>query len=248
MKIHFLGTNGWYNTNMGETSCVFIDAAEAYIILDAGNAFHKVDKLITDSQKPVYLFLSHFHLDHTYGLHILPKFRVMQGITLISQPGSQQILTTLINKPFSGPLDKLQTKIRIQEVDEGKHTSPLPFECRFLVHADPCLGYRLTLENKIVTYLTDTGVCPPMLPLAQDADLLITECAWRVQNQIPGWPHLAPEDAATVARDANVKQLALMHFDAHNYPSLLERQQAEATAQKIFTPTRVMHDDDTITL
>lgn len=248
MKIHFLGTNGWYNTGTGETSCVFIDAAEAYVILDAGNGMRKADTLITDSKKPVYLFLSHFHLDHTYGLHTLPKFRVTQGITLIGQKGTTQYLNLLINKPFTCPLDKLQTRVTIREVDEGSHSTPLPFECAFLVHADPCLGFRLTLEGKVVAYLTDTGICPPMVPLAHNADLLITECAWRKQNQLPGWPHLAPEDAATVAKQANAKKLALMHFDAFGYPTRAERDDAEQRARIIFPATRAMHDDDTLSL
>lgn len=248
MKIHFLGTNGWYNTSTGETPCVLIDAAEAYVILDAGNAFRKVDELLTDPKKPVYLFLSHFHLDHTYGLHTLPKFRVPQGITLIGQAGTKHFLNVLVNKPFTCPLDLLQTKITIQEVNEGKHSAPIPFECAFLVHADPCLGFRFTLEGKTITYLTDTGICPPMVPLAKNADLLITECAWRVQNQHPGWPHLAPEDAATVAQQANAKQLALMHFDAFKYPDLADRDEAEVRAKIIFPATRAMHDNDTLTL
>jgi ribonuclease BN (tRNA processing enzyme) len=248
MKIHFLGTNGWYNTPTGETTCIFIDAREAYIILDAGNGFRKLDTFITNPGKPVYLFLSHFHLDHTYGLHVMPKMKWPQGMTIIGQKGSKKNLGRLINKPWSCPLDKLATPITIHEVKPGRHDKPIPFECAFLVHADPCMGFRLAIEGRIITFMTDTGICDAMIPLARGADLLITECAWRVPNQYAGWPHLTPEDGATIARRAGVTQLALIHFDAHGYPTMAEREDAEVRARAIFPHSRITHDDTTISL
>lgn len=248
MKIHFLGTNGWYNTVTGETTCILIDAEEAYVILDAGNGFRKLDTLITDFHKPIYLFLSHFHLDHIYGLHMLPKMKWPQGLTIIGQKGSKKFLGTLINRPWTCPLDKLSTRVTIEEVRPGTHDKPIPFECTFLVHADPCLGYRITLEGKVITFMTDTGPCSAMVPLARGADLLITECSWRRPNQYPGWPHLTPEDGASVAKEAGAEQLALMHFDAFCYPSLAERDEALKRARAIFPTTQITHDDAIISL
>ncbi len=248
MRIHFLGTNGWFNTATGMTSCVLIDAVEAYVIFDAGNGFAKADQLLTDSNKPIVLFLSHFHLDHTFGLHVLPKFRCPQGITICGQPGTKKYLSQLIASPWTCPIDKLKTVVSIVECEAGVHTQPIPFTCEFLVHADPCLGFRVTLEKKIVTYCTDTGVCDALTTLGTHADLFITECAWRVQNQLPGWPHLAPEDAANAAAQADAKQLALMHFDAEQYPTFNDRNDAVARAQKIFPSTIGTTDDLTLTL
>jgi len=37
MKIHFLGTNGWFDSETGGTPCTLIDSEEAYIVLDAGS-------------------------------------------------------------------------------------------------------------------------------------------------------------------------------------------------------------------
>ena len=70
MKIIFLGTNGWYDTSLGNTICTLIKTQDFHIILDAGNGLYKIDRHIID-EKPVFLFLSHFHLDHIIGLHIL---------------------------------------------------------------------------------------------------------------------------------------------------------------------------------
>ncbi|MBI2345814.1 MAG: ribonuclease Z [Deltaproteobacteria bacterium] len=248
MKVHFLGTNGWFNSSTGETPCVLIEAAEGYIICDAGNGLRKIDRIITDSSKPIALFLSHFHLDHTFGLHLLPKFHFPQGIAIYGQPGTKDHLRALLASPWTAPMDKLQMKVAIHECNEGDHQLPVLFTCRFLVHSDPCLGYRFALEGKTVTYCTDTGVCDGLRSLANRADLLITECSWRRPNQNPQWPHLAPEDAATVARDAKIGQLALIHFDANTYTTANDRSDAQCRAQAIFPASRAMPDDSVIQL
>ena len=73
MKIYFLGTMGWFDTKLGNTLCVLVDTGKEYIIFDAGTGFSKIDNYIKD-KRPIYLFLSHFHLDHIIGLHALNKF------------------------------------------------------------------------------------------------------------------------------------------------------------------------------
>jgi len=50
-SIHFLGTNGWYDTDTGNTICILIDTEEYGIILDAGNGIYKLDTL-TSLNKP----------------------------------------------------------------------------------------------------------------------------------------------------------------------------------------------------
>ena len=81
MKIFFLGTNGWYDTETGNTLSILIETKHEYIILDAGGGFHKIGRYIKGS-KPIYLFLSHMHLDHIIGLHTLVRFNFFQGIDL----------------------------------------------------------------------------------------------------------------------------------------------------------------------
>ena len=88
MKVIFLGTNGWYDTDTGNTICTLINSEKYHIILDAGNGIYKADRYIHDDL-PVYLFLSHFHLDHIEGLHVLNKFRFSQGLRIFGQKGHQ---------------------------------------------------------------------------------------------------------------------------------------------------------------
>jgi ribonuclease BN (tRNA processing enzyme) len=252
MKIHFLGTNGWFDSDTGETPSILIDAKEAYVILDAGNSLRKIDRHITDPSKPIYLLLSHFHLDHIFGLHILPKFAFPQGMTILGQPGTKGVLSRFLAPPFTAPMEMLCSKMRLDvaDLEEGMNTiragtayGPIKVEVRYLIHKDPCVGYSLMLEGKKITYCTDTGVCDNLIALAKDADLLISECAWKRRNQSPDWPHLAPEDAAESAQKADAKRLILTHLDAGQYRSQKDRMEAQERARKIFKKTLVAKDD-----
>src|SRR4030042_6829664 len=172
MKIVFLGTNGWYSTETGNTPCVLVDSDNYYVVFDAGDGISKLDGYIT-SDKPIYLFLSHFHLEHIIGFHVVSKFRFRQGISVYGQKGTRRILKALIKHPFTVPLDELPTKIKIHELTEGTHNLPFTVTCKFLLHSDPCLGYRVTLDGKTIAYCTDTGIWGNSFELSKDARFLI---------------------------------------------------------------------------
>lgn len=53
MKVIFLGTNGWYDTKTGNTTCILIETDDYFIILDAGNGIYKIDQYIR-SKKPIH--------------------------------------------------------------------------------------------------------------------------------------------------------------------------------------------------
>ena len=248
MKAVFLGTNGWYSTALGNTSCVLLDTQKYYVVLDAGDGLHKLNNFV-DSDKPIILFLSHLHLDHIIGLHVLNKFKFSQGIAIYGYEGTEDGLK-IIDHPYTAHLNQLSTKVTVHDIKDGKHYHPFPFTCKLLVHADQCLGYRIELDNKVIAYCTDTGICKNIYDLSENADLLITECSLKPMQNIEKWsekwPHLRPEDSANIAKESNVRKLVLTHFDANNYRSKEDRILAEACAQKIFRETVAAFDGDKI--
>jgi ribonuclease BN (tRNA processing enzyme) len=245
MKVTFLGTNGWYDTVTGNTCSVLIQAKEYDIILDAGNGIAKADQYITQD-KPAYLFISHFHIDHIAGLHTLVKFRFQKGLEIFGQVGTAAILNTFVAEPFTVPLAQLPYPVRITDLGEGEHAIPFPVECLPLVHPAPCYGYRLTLDGKVITYCTDTGVCDNAVTLSRNADLLITECGLKPGQESPGWPHLNPENAIHIAREAKAKRLALLHFGAEVYRTLDDRREVKNRFEKEYPGLVVTNDDLTI--
>lgn len=240
MKIRFLGTNGWYDTDTGKTICVLVETGSEFIIFDAGNGFSDIDRYIKAS-KPIYLFLSHFHLDHIIGLHALNKFRFKQPINVYGPKGLKRMFNTVINKPYSMPISRLECKINLNEI--GPNTKlPIFIQYAKLKHASLCYGYRLDIGGKVISFCTDTGICDNLFLLARNADLLLLECSLRPGRQSPEWPHLNPEMAAKIAKKSGVKRLGLVHFDAFEYQKFLQRLHAQRCAKRFFKKTFVAKD------
>ena len=247
MKVIFLGTNGWYDTETGNTICTLVQTERYDILLDAGNGIHRAEHHL-DGAKPVFLFLSHFHIDHIEGLHILAKFRFQEGLTICGPTGGREILGTFIKPPFTIPLAELPYPARILEMPEEAASLPFPVEVLPLRHASITLGFRIAVDGRIVSYCPDTGYCENAVTLARSADLLITECAYKEGQSCEAWPHLNPETAARIAAEAGAKRLALTHFDAGVYQSLPERKESEAVAAGIFPATTAALDGLEISL
>lgn len=247
MKITFLGTNGWYDTDTGNTTSILVDTEKSHIVLDAGYGFYKIGKIIKDD-KPISLFLSHMHLDHIIGLHTLPILSHLQGMDIYVPKGSIDILKRFLDTPYTTPFSVLSKKINIKEIGEYI-SSDVEVISKQLLHAVPCYGFRIKSLGKVLAYCTDTGLCDNAVSLAKEADALIAECAFGPGEANKERPfHLNPQDAAVLAKRSNVKTLCLMHFDPGRYPSLSSRAEAEAEAKKIFPNAIAATDGYELTL
>lgn len=242
IKIIFLGTNGWYDTKTGNTASILIQTPKHDIILDAGNGFTKIGKYISFN-KPVYLFLSHYHLDHIIGLHTLNKFNFRKSLHIAGPKGLKKMFKTIIRKPYTFPFSKLPYPTKVYELNEGQHKLPLPFECRILTHPVTTFGYRFKLDGKIIAYCTDTGYCENAIWLAKNSNLLIAECSYKRGMKVSEWPHLNPDDAGRLAKKSGTKKLVLTHFDASLYKTIPERRKAQNQARKTFYNTTAAMDE-----
>jgi ribonuclease BN (tRNA processing enzyme) len=242
MRVVFLGTNGWYDTETGNTVSTLIDSDPWKILLDAGNGLRRIGEPLGDGGHPVHLFLSHFHLDHMAGLHILGRLSFPGGLSIWGQPGTRETLATFLAAPFTVPCRNLPFTVRIHDLTEGTHRLPFPVTCRYLPHASPCFGYRFELGGRTIAYCTDTGPSDAVVQLARDADLLIAESALRPGQQSEGWPHLNPEMAVALAKASGARRLALTHFDAWAYRTLEERARAGEEVRESFPNLTIATD------
>ncbi|MCP4051143.1 MAG: ribonuclease Z [bacterium] len=247
MKIYFLGTNGWYDTKTGNTLCILLETSNYYIILDAGNGIHKLNQYIT-IDKPVYLFISHFHLDHIIGLNTLCLLNFNNGLVIFGPEDIKKNLNHFLRRPFTTPISKLPWPVEILEVPS--QSDKLPFSCDFLPleHSIYTLGLRVMQDNKVLSFCTDTVFCSNAVKLSKNADLLITECFFKPGQINENYMHLNPESAARMALESNAAKLALVHFNPLNYPSLDKRHEALNAAKAIFENTVCGFDDMSIDL
>ncbi len=248
MKIIFLGTNGWYSTPTGDTPCILIDSKDHYIILDAGNGIYKIGQYLVED-KPISMFISHFHLDHASGLHILNNFNFKQGIDVYVGRGRSKDFETLVNPPFTvgykpkpENIFNLKTEIRLHELSEDPENIPFKASAIKQHHGYIDHGYRIELEGKTISYTGDCGFTDESRKLAKNADLLICECSSKKIVEPDLWGHFDPVRAGTLAKEAHVGQLILTHFSANLYTTVKDRKWAENVAKKIFPKTSAARD------
>lgn len=236
LEVIFLGTNGWFDTATGNTICTLIKAREANILLDAGMGIYKFDQYAS-LDKPLFIFLSHLHLDHLFGFHIFNKFKFKKAVNIIVPKGMKKHLLRLVNRPFTIPFSRFPFKVLIKEAAE-EFSLPFfrvkPFRLR---HSGSSYGYRFMFKDKIIAYCPDTGYCKNAIRLVENADLLIAESSLLTRPSSAKWGHLLPEDAALIAKKAKVKKLALTHFDAGVYKSFYDRDRANKRAVSVFKNT-----------
>ncbi|HLD31950.1 MAG TPA: MBL fold metallo-hydrolase [Patescibacteria group bacterium] len=241
MKITFLGTNGWYDTPEGNTPCILIDTKDFYLVLDAGNGLCSLNEYLK-KPKPVYLFLSHLHLDHIIGLHCTPKLRLPQGLKIYVPKKHWRNLHRFFGPPFTGGPKNSRYGITMQAIKTEKQKQPLPFVCLPMTHFHHGYGFRFQIENKIIAYSGDTSVCDNDQLLAQGADLLIHECSLLPGRDDEEWGHSGPNQVAALAKNSRVQRLVLTHFLPVTYPHLADRNQAKKAARKIFPATEIAYD------
>jgi ribonuclease BN (tRNA processing enzyme) len=240
MQIRLLGTNGWYDSPSGSTPSVLIQTAEFDIFFDAGYGFSKADQFVR-GDKPAFLFLSHFHYDHLIGLHTLAKNRFDYGLRILGLPGIEKTMALFFNPTFTIPLDSLDFAVTFEEIARPQSSLPFQISALPLIHSGPCQGYRLEIDNRIITYCTDTGYCENAVTLARDADLFMAECALAPGTEAnPLWPHLNPTLAGRIAQSACARQLVLIHFNSSAGQHV--RKEAELEAQHIFPNTTAGQD------
>ncbi len=248
MKIIFLGTNGWYSSPTGDTPCILVDTKDQYVIFDAGNGIYKLNDFIKED-KPISLFISHFHLDHVSGLQILPKFDFKQGIDIYIGSGRTKDFNTLVNPPFCLGIEPkpenigtLRTKIRLHELSEEGENIPFKAAAIKQHHGYIDHGYRVEIEGKTIAYTGDCGYTEAAKKLAKNADVFICECSNKKIEMPDNWGHFDPMLAGKIAKECNVKQLILTHFGANIYSLPEDRKWAEEEAQNIFPKTTAAFD------
>lgn len=245
MKIIFLGTNGWFSTKTGNTICTLVESEKYYVVFDAGDGIQKLDKYVT-KRKPIYLFLSHLHLDHVFGLHILPKFKFKNKFVLYCPKELKKDFDKLNNHPFIMPLEVVSPGIEIKELSAKRKDLPFSVEIKKLNHIDLTFGYRIFLDGKIISYCCDTGKSKNVLKLSNGADALIHDCSNRPGLKDAGWGHVNPQEAAQIAKKTGAKKLFLTHFSSVQYTAIKDRLKAQTLARKIFKNTTVAMDEMTV--
>jgi ribonuclease Z len=132
-----------------------------------------------------YLFISHFHGDHCFGLPFifLDHYFVTKRkkpLTIIGPKGLKKLSYTLIDLAFPDTRKRYSRNfpVKILEVSPGKEYSlkTMTFKVFKMSHGKNYnLGFSLAYKKKRLAYSGDTGLGPSLLELLQGANIAVLE-------------------------------------------------------------------------
>ncbi len=242
MRLVFLGTAAAVTSVDRDNTSLLVDN----ILIDCpGNVF---GKLLRTGLNPVqtvdYIFLTHRHIDHVYGL---PSFLEMVRLKKREKPLFVYVLdeyVDLVKKLlflFELSEDKLSFPLRIIPMSETQtyiSTNSVSVEAFPVCHSVSNVGLKLSSRHASIVYTSDTEPCETVAKAAKGATVLIHEatCSEVLTGRQKG--HSCVEDAAKIANLAGVRLLCLVHLGEEfvsNEGILLEKAQ-EYFSGKILIP------------
>ena len=183
-----------------------------------------------------WIWLSHFHPDHTGDLVPLlfaarsPLYGRKKPLLIGGATGLKRFYRQL-SEVYGGWIELAPPLLSFKEIEPTVPTAiDLPIGKLYtlaMAHTNESLGYRLETEDGlVVSYSGDTGYCSNAVALGRDADLFFCECSFPDHLKVEG--HLSPKWAGRIAQEARCKRLVLVHL----YPACDETDVVTACRQE----------------
>lgn len=214
----------------GQTNSAYlVRAAEATLLIDCGpSILQQLTNLGLTPGDITHIFITHRHGDHTLGYPIFLLWWLLNKpdpaalpLTVTGQ-STWATLETLMLHVFGDLARQAATVPRQIFPDAEANVIALKDDLRLrtwpMAHSPfaPTSGVRVESEGKVTAFTGDTGPCPNVQVLAQDADLLVHEASYCATLN-PEWAaglhgHSTARSAGQAAAAARVKRLALVHI------------------------------------
>ena len=150
-------------------------------------------KLGIDPRDIEVIFISHFHGDHYPGLpfallEFAEKEPRTKDLTIVGPPGIKQRVEAATNLAFANVFRKRDrgyhltfVEARNERAGQIGECSYVPFRVQHVPDLDS-FSFRVTIDGYTIAYTGDTTYCDALVPLADGADVLVSECWLRA-----GW-------------------------------------------------------------
>jgi ribonuclease Z len=249
--VTFLGTSALIPGPGHDTASFVINGK---YLVDTG--WYAALKMLNYGLSPLnieYLFMTHWHRDHSVGLPQLIFYRraaAGQGMwepkpLPIVGPRARmdEIITGMLAFLMYTDEEKLLTRIRLES---GQSFETDAFHLATCTNRHTLDGLVCRFTDKVtgasVAFTGDTAWHPPIIDLVRGADLLIHDATYGPEREgdRPIIQHSGAPEAAEIARAAGVKRLALVHSSPNR------QEPAVAKAREVFPNTFWPQDGETV--
>lgn len=211
MKVTIVGHWGGYPAVNGASSAYVIEKDDFVLLVDVGSAslsklqnyYHVMD---LDA-----VIISHYHSDHIADVGVLQHARLVHSYL----SGRDDILPIYGHTEDKEEFTRLThdfTKGIAYDPDQALEIGPLTITFLKTAHGVPCYGMRITDGETVIVYTADTSYQDEWIDFAYQADVLITDCNFYADQDGSEAGHMNSKEGATIANQAQVKELILSHL------------------------------------
>lgn len=211
MKLTVIGYWGGFPAPESATSCYLLEKDDFTLMIDAGSgALSRLQKYknVLDIDA---LILSHYHHDHVADIGVLQYALLVQSYVV----GRKEIVPIYAHTEDREGFERLTHEYTEGVPYDSDGVLEIgPFSITFLrtKHPVPCYGMRITDGENVLVYTADTSFQEEWIKFSKEADLLITDCNFYAEQDGSKAGHMTSIDGATIAKEANVKELLLSHL------------------------------------
>ncbi len=223
MKVISLGTNGFFPSFGRQTACYAIPYNKTLIVLDAGSGLFRfaetIGQRLLKEAEEIHLFLSHYHLDHTFGFYAAFKLFEGKKVTVFA-PTDKKVFSDLAREYFPIDYEKTHKNFMWQKLKIGENkTEKYSVGVRKQDHrGEGSLAFRFSFD---LAYITDSEYSKEGIEFVRGVKLLLHEHYLTGSEKVYfDGKHVTTVGAATIAKEANVRKLALIH----HYPFADDKQ------------------------
>ncbi|PSR14200.1 MBL fold metallo-hydrolase [filamentous cyanobacterium CCP3] len=248
----------------GNTACVEVLVGGQRLIFDGGSGLRVLGCHLMQQEQPVeaHLFFTHTHWDRIQGFPFFsPAFVPTTQLHIYGAPAlngasiKQRLMDQMLRPNFFKPLQTMAASMSFHNIAAGDAISlgdvvvePWSLNCH-----TSALGYRVSWQDRVLVYATDTdptqtSLDPNLLMLASGADVLIFDGTYAdAAYSDPNGSGLAPWHLGIeVAQASQTKQLVLFHHNPCHSDDYLD--QLERQVQTSFASTRLAREGMTLDL
>lgn len=217
MKLTVLGSGTCVpNKNRG-SSGYLLEIDDKKILLDCGNGTTwKLEKIGISYLDIDYIFITHFHPDHTADL--IP-FLFATKYPYPYKEKREKKLSIYGPKGFTKFYQNMKNlygdwvsphNVETKEIGKKLQTEDFTIKTFKTVHTENSIGYKIFSGNKKLVYTGDTGYFEELSEISDKVDLLVIECALPDKERMK--IHLSPGDIIKIFKNSIPKKVLLTHL------------------------------------
>lgn len=217
MQILFLGVGEACDPEHGNTSIQVVTSGNIHVLCDCGFSVpHRYFASCTDPEQLDFVWISHFHGDHFFGMPLLLLRLWEMGrtrpLTVCGQRGVAEKISRALELAFPGFGAKLSYEVRFEEIepDSPHQIAGLSFQAVQTVHSERNLGLMLDDGSKRLYYSGDGRPSEGVVELIRQCDIAIHE-AFMLQDEFPS--HGSITGCLELFKDCRLCKLALVHLE-----------------------------------